>query len=75
MQEEVVANPHIIDTALILISFSARPSADGLCWRRQAATGIDAAATNGASTVEAGYYVEANMESLLLFILRGRKTA
>ena len=35
VQGEVVVKPHIIDTALMFNSFSKRPSADGLCWRRQ----------------------------------------
>ena len=55
--------PHIIDTALIFISFCKTKRRRALL--AQAATGIDAAATNGPSTVEAGDYVEANVESLL----------
>ena len=64
VQGEVDVKPHIIDTALMLISFC--KTKRGRALLAQAAAGIDAAATDdGASTVEAGGYVEANVESLL----------
>ena len=62
-QGEVVVKPHIIDTALMFISFC--KTKRGRALLAQSATGIDAAATNGASTAEAGDHAEANVESLL----------
>ena len=63
VQGEVVANPHIIDTALMFISLG--KTKRGRAILAQAAAGMDAAATDGASAVEAGGYFEANVESLL----------
>ena len=51
-QGEVVVKPHIIDTALMFISFC--KTKRGRALLAQAAAGIDAAAADGASTVETG---------------------
>ena len=56
--------PYISDMALMFISFCKTKRGRALV--AQAAAGIDAAATDGASTVEAGDYVEADAESLIL---------
>ena len=56
-------NPHIIDTALMFTSFC--NTKRGRALLAQAAAGIDATTTYGASTAEAGDYAEANVESLL----------
>ncbi len=63
MQGEVFVKPHNIDSALMFINFC--KTKRGRVVLAQAAAGIDAAAIDGASTVEAGDSVEANVESLL----------
>ena len=55
--------PHIIDTALMFISFC--KTKRGRALLAQAAAGIDAAAADGASTEEAGDYVEADAQKLV----------
>ena len=75
VQGEVAVKPHIIDTALMFISFC--KTKRGRALLAQAAAGIDAAATDGASTVEAGDYAEANVarvhNSLRMLVLGNRK--
>ncbi len=63
VQGQVVVTPHIIDTSLMFVSCC--KTKRGRALLAQAAAGIDAAATEGASSVEAGDHAEANVESLL----------
>ena len=62
-QGEVCVKPHIIDTVIDVHQFL--KTKRGRALLAQAAAGIDAAATEGASTVEAVAYVEANVESMI----------